>query len=84
MENYGETGMAHLLEHLLFKGSKNFPRPDVEFSRRGFQNNGTTWLDRTNYYSTFQASNDNSSGPSTGRPTPMVNSFIAKKDSTAR
>ncbi len=24
-ENYGETGMAHLLEHLIFKGSKNFP-----------------------------------------------------------
>ncbi|MGZ8994722.1 MAG: M16 family metallopeptidase, partial [Burkholderiaceae bacterium] len=58
-ENYGETGMAHLLEHLIFKGSKNFPKPEVEFSRRGFHNNGTTWLDRTNYYSTFQASDDN-------------------------
>ncbi len=29
-ENYGETGMAHLLEHLIFKGSKNHPRPDQE------------------------------------------------------
>ena len=47
-ENYGETGMAHLLEHLIFKGSKNFPNPEVEFSRRGFKNHGTTWLDRTN------------------------------------
>jgi len=27
-ENYGETGMAHLLEHLIFKGSKNFPKSD--------------------------------------------------------
>ena len=26
MENYGETGMAHLLEHLMFKGGKNYPR----------------------------------------------------------
>ena len=26
-EGYGETGMAHLLEHMLFKGSKNFPSP---------------------------------------------------------
>ncbi len=30
-ENYGETGMAHLLEHLIFKGSKNHPKPDAEF-----------------------------------------------------
>ncbi|HCZ15223.1 MAG TPA: insulinase family protein, partial [Candidatus Accumulibacter sp.] len=44
-ENYGETGMAHLLEHLLFKGSKNFPDPTREFKARGFQINGTTWLD---------------------------------------
>src|SRR5262245_2854766 len=39
-ENYGETGMAHLLEHLIFKGSKNYPDPDREFTRRGFRNNG--------------------------------------------
>ena len=30
-ENSGETGMAHLLEHLIFKGSKNFPDPDKGF-----------------------------------------------------
>ncbi len=80
MENYGETGMAHLLEHLMFKGSKNFPRPDAEFSRRGFQNNGTTWLDRTNYYSTFQASDDNIKWAIDWSADAMVNSFIAKKD----
>ncbi len=80
MENYGETGMAHLLEHLLFKGSKNFPRPDAEFSRRGFQNNGTTWLDRTNYFSTFQASDDNIKWAIEWSADAMVNSFIARKD----
>ncbi|HBC70116.1 MAG TPA: insulinase family protein, partial [Sutterella sp.] len=37
MENYGETGMAHLLEHLMFKGSKNYPEPTKEFTRRGFR-----------------------------------------------
>jgi zinc protease len=79
-ENYGETGMAHLLEHLLFKGSKNFPKPDVEFSRRGFQNNGTTSFDRTNYYSTFQASDDNLKWAIGWSADAMVNSFIAKKD----
>jgi zinc protease len=79
-ENYGETGMAHLLEHLIFKGSKNFPTPDVEFTRRGFKNNGTTWLDRTNYFSTFQASDDNLKWAIDWSADAMVNSFIAKKD----
>ena len=79
-ENYGETGMAHLLEHLIFKGSKNFPKPDVEFNRRGFRNNGSTWLDRTNYYSTFQASDDNLKWAIDWSADAMVNSFIAKKD----
>lgn len=67
-ENYGETGMAHLLEHLIFKGSKNYPDPDKEFSRRGFRNNGTTGFDRTNYFSTFQASDDNLRWALAGRP----------------
>ena len=79
-ENYGETGMAHLLEHLIFKGSKNFLKPDTEFTRRGFQNNGTTWLDRTNYYSTFQATDDNLKWAIDWSADAMVNSFIAKKD----
>jgi zinc protease len=79
-ENYGETGMAHLLEHLIFKGSKNFPKPDVEFTRRGFQNNGTTWLDRTNYFSTFQASDDNLKWAIDWSADAMVNSFIARSD----
>jgi zinc protease len=79
-ENYGETGMAHLLEHLIFKGSKNHPQPDVEFNKRGFQNNGTTWLDRTNYFSTFQASDDNLKWAIDWSADAMINSFIAKKD----
>jgi zinc protease len=79
-EGYGETGMAHLLEHLIFKGSKGFPTPDKEFNRRGFRNNGTTWVDRTNYYSTFQASDDNLRWALAWKADAMTNSFIAKKD----
>ena len=79
-EGYGETGMAHLLEHLIFKGSKNFPNPDAEFNRRGFRNNGTTSFDRTNYFSTFQASDDNLRWAIGWSADAMVNSFIAKKD----
>jgi zinc protease len=78
-ENYGETGMAHLLEHLIFKGSKNYPSPDKEFSRRGFRNNGSTWFDRTNYFSTFQASDDNLRWALGWSADAMVNSFIARK-----
>ncbi len=80
MENYGETGMAHLLEHLMFKGSKNYPDPTKEFTRRGFRMNGTTWLDRTNYFVSFTANDDNMRWALGWSADAMVNSFIAKKD----
>src|SRR6187455_325659 len=47
-ENYGETGMAHLLEHLMFKGTPRHRHIDQEFNKRGARSNGTTSLDRTN------------------------------------
>src|SRR5450631_3161789 len=59
MENYGETGMAHLLEHLMFKGSKKHPAIDAEFNQRGVRYNGTTSFDRTNYFELFQAGDAN-------------------------
>ena len=80
MENYGETGMAHLLEHLMFKGSKNYPDPTREFTRRGFRMNGTTWMDRTNYFVSFTANDDNMRWALGWSADAMVNSNIAKKD----
>lgn len=80
MENYGETGMAHLLEHLMFKGSRNYPDPTKEFTRRGFRMNGTTWLDRTNYFVSFTATDDNMKWALGWSADAMTNSFIAKKD----
>jgi len=79
-ENYGETGMAHLVEHLIFKGSKNHPDPDREFSRRGLRNNGTTSFDRSNYFSTFQASDDNLRWVLDWKADAMVNSLISRAD----
>ena len=79
-ENYGETGMAHLLEHLMFKGSKNYPNPTAEFTRRGFRMNGSTWLDRTNYFVSFTATDDNMKWALGWQADAMVNSFIAQKD----
>ncbi len=57
-ESYGETGMAHLLEHLLFKGSQRYPEAWAEFSRRGMRANGSTWYDRTNYFASFAHNDD--------------------------
>jgi zinc protease len=79
-ENYGETGMAHLLEHLLFKGTPSNPNIDGEFNKRGFRMNGTTSLDRTNYYEQFQANDDNLQWAIALEADRMVNSYVAKKD----
>jgi zinc protease len=58
-ENYGETGMAHLLEHLVFKGTPSFPGLFQELGRRGMRFNGSTFFDRTNYFETFSANDEN-------------------------
>ncbi|MDB5818744.1 MAG: zinc protease, partial [Rhizobacter sp.] len=79
-ENYGETGMAHLLEHLMFKGSPEHPAVWSEFTKRGLQANGTTWFDRTNYFASFAANEDNLKWYLTWQADAMVNSYIARKD----
>lgn len=79
-EGYGETGMAHLLEHLMFKGSENYPEPTKEFTRRGFKMNGSTWLDRTNYFVSFNAVDDNLDWALGWSADAMTHSFIAQKD----
>ncbi|MBL0141461.1 MAG: insulinase family protein [Betaproteobacteria bacterium] len=79
-ENYGETGMAHLLEHLMFKGTPKNPDLDKQFNQRGARSNGTTWLDRTNYFELFQATDDNLKWAIDMEADRMVNSFIRKSD----
>ena len=79
-EGYGETGMAHLLEHLVFKGTPDHPDIPAELTEHGARPNGTTWYDRTNYYETFTASDDNLEWALDLESDRMVNSFIAKED----
>jgi zinc protease len=79
-ENYGETGMAHLLEHLLFKGTPRNPNVFGEFNRRGLRANGSTWLDRTNYYASFAANDENLRWYLAWQADAMVHSFIARRD----
>jgi zinc protease len=79
-ENYGETGMAHLLEHMVFKGTPKHSNIPQELTSHGTRPNGTTWSDRTNYFETFAATDDNLNWALDLESDRMVNSFIAKKD----
>ena len=79
-EAYGETGMAHLLEHMLFKGTPNHKDIPQELTEHGARPNGSTWYERTNYFESFQASDVNLKWALDLEADRMVNSFIAKKD----
>lgn len=79
-ESYGETGMAHLLEHLLFKGSPRHPQVWAEFNKRGLRANGSTWYDRTNYFASFAANDDNLRWYIGWQADAMINSFVARRD----
>ena len=58
-EGYGESGMAHLLEHLVFKGTPSYPKISKSLQDHGAQFNGSTSVDRTNYYETMPATDEN-------------------------
>lgn len=79
-ENYGETGMAHLLEHMLFKGSPAMPNALGEFSKRGLQANGTTSVDRTNYYASFAANPETLAWYLNWQADAMINASIKRED----
>ena len=79
-ENYGETGMAHLLEHLLFKGTPTHRNVWSEFTKRGLAANGSTWFDRTNFFASFSSNDDNLKWYLAWQADAMVHSFIARKD----
>ncbi len=79
-ENYGETGMAHLLEHMMFKGSPKHRNVPQELTEHGARPNGTTSYDRTNYFETFSSTDVNLQWALDLESDRMVNSFIAKKD----
>ncbi len=58
-EGYGEAGMAHLLEHMVFKGTPTFPNIPTALRDHGASFNGTTNSDRTNYFETLPANDEN-------------------------
>ncbi len=79
-EGYGEAGMAHLLEHMVFKGTPTHPSIPGAMKERGANFNGTTWVDRTNYYESLSASDDNLEFALKLEADRMINSPIRAED----
>jgi len=79
-EGYGEKGMAHLLEHMVFKGTPKHEDIPNELTSHGARPNGTTWYDRTNYFESFNATDENLDWALDLEADRMVNSYIAKED----
>jgi zinc protease len=79
-EGYGESGMAHLLEHLVFKGTPTHPQVPKALRDHGANFNGTTNSDRTNYFETMPATDENLEFGIALECDRLVNSFISGDD----
>ena len=79
-EGYGEAGMAHLLEHLVFKGTPTFPEVPKALRDHGANFNGTTNVDRTNYFETLPSSDENLEFAIHLECDRLMNSYIKRED----
>src|SRR5579871_846900 len=79
-EGRGEAGMAHLLEHMLFRGTKDMRDVKGALQDRGAQFNATTWFDRTNYFETLTPTTDNLEFALRLEADRMINSLILQED----
>jgi len=79
-EGAGETGMAHLLEHMLFKGTQKHKEIMGELSAHGNNFNGSTSWDRTNYFETVPGTDADLRWALEMEADRMVNSRVAKSD----
>jgi zinc protease len=79
-EGYGETGMAHLLEHMAFKGTPRHPNVPKALRDHGARFNGTTWVDRTNYFETMPATDENLEFGIDLEADRLVNSYVKRED----
>ena len=79
-EGYGETGMAHLLEHMVFKGTPTHTNIPKALNEHGAQFNGSTSSDRVNYFETLAATDENLEFAIALEADRLVNSLIKKED----
>ena len=78
-EGYGETGMAHLLEHLMFRETKTRTNIKKELTDHGANMNGSTAWDRTNYFETMTATDENLRWALEMEADRMVNTRVEKE-----
>jgi zinc protease len=79
-EGYGEAGMAHLLEHMVFKGTPTHPNVPKALRDHGASFNGTTNVDRTNYFETVRATDENLEFAIRLEADRLVNSYVKRED----
>ncbi len=79
-EGYGESGMAHLLEHMVFKGTPKTPLVPKALRDHGASFNGTTNSDRTNYFETMPATDENLEFGIALESDRLVNSYIKREE----
>ena len=79
-EGRGEKGMAHLLEHMVFKGTPDHPNIWKALEDHGARFNGSTWVDRTNYFETLPSEPGNLDWALDMEADRMVNSSIAPEE----
>ena len=79
-EGYGEAGMAHLLEHMVFKGTPTFPDVPTALRDHGASFNGTTNRDRTNYFETLPATDENLEFAIHMESDRLINSYVKNED----
>src|SRR5690625_4459102 len=82
-ENYGQTGMAHLLEHKRLRGTPDMPNALDEFSKRGVAANGATPSDRPNYFGTFAADDEPLQGSLDWQADVKANATISQEEPDA-
>lgn len=80
VEGFGEGGMAHLLEHMVFKGTPTTRDAMKAFADRSLNFNGTTTHDRTNYFASMNPNKDNLHWYIGWLADAMTNSLISKAD----
>src|SRR5260221_14215945 len=82
-EGYGETGMAHLLEHMVFKGTPTFRDVPKALRDHGANFNGTPNDDRTNYFETMPATDENLEFGIHLESDRLVHSYVKREDLTS-
>lgn len=79
-EGYGESGMAHLLEHMMFKGTVEHKDVITPLRAHGASFNGTTYYDRTNYFETMPATEENLRFALELEADRMIHSRVSRED----